>query len=230
MIAFIGMETSGALRRRFQARGIETYSCDLLPSEDGGEEMVHGAEGMPLGRHMIGDVFQCLDNMWANDMWPEIAVFHPDCTCLTGSAAWASKDGPHHQRVKPGTLVGAARREARERSLADVQRIFALPIARKVVENPVGAISQIRKPTQIVQPYQFGDDASKKTCLWLDGVPPLTIDPGKRVAPRIINGLPRWANQTDRGQNRLSPGAGRWKDRARTYPGIADAIVEACLR
>jgi hypothetical protein len=236
-IVFVGMETSGALRRRFQAAGFETYSCDLLPSEDDGEETVYSSDGITLGRHMVGDVFQTLDNMWANDLWPEIAIFHPDCTYLTNSAEWAYADPNYekypgvgyHQKVKPETLTGAARREARSRALDDVRRILALKIKRKVVENPIGAISRVRKFSQIVHPYQFGDDASKATGLILDGLSPIPLDPAKYVAPRMVRGLPRWGNQTDSGQNRLSPGADRWKDRARTWPGIADAIVAHCI-
>lgn len=225
MIVFIGMETSGALRRRFQALGHETYSADLLPSEDGGEEMAYDAEGRPLGRHLVGDVFDTLNNLKANDLWPDLAVFHPTCTYLTGSAAWAFKDGPYHQKVKPTTLVGAARREAREEALDTVRRIMALPIRRKVIENPIGAIgTRIRKPDQIIQPNQFGDDASKATCLWLDGLPLLV--PTRRVKPRLVNGRERWGNQTDSGQNRLSPSDDRWKDRSRTYGGIADAMTQ----
>ena len=118
-------------------------------------------------------------------------------------------------------------------ALDDVRKIMALPIKRKVIENPRGAIgSMIAKPTQVVQPYEFGDDASKATCLWMldkdgqqDASMRLPIDPAKRVQGRIVNGVERWANQTDTGQNRLSPGADRWKERSRTYPGIADAIT-----
>ncbi len=122
-IVFVGMETSGQLRRRFQAAGYETYSCDRLPSEDGGEEMAYGPGPhgqLPMGRHMVGDVFQTLDHLAANDMQPALAVFHPDCTYLTNSAAWAYMDPDfakypgvgYHQRVKPETLVGAERRAA----------------------------------------------------------------------------------------------------------------------
>lgn len=240
-IVFIGMETSGMLRRRFQAAGFETYSCDNLPSEDGGEEMVYNNDGLSLGRHMQGDVFDELANMWANDLWPSLGIFHPDCTYLTNSAAWAYGDGPYHQAVKPGTLVGAPRREAREKALNDVWRIMALRMP-KVIENPIGAINTaILKPTQIVQPNQFGDDASKATCLWMldkdnEELPQLRLspDPFKRRAPRLAvhkgRTVERWANQTDSGQNRLSPGDDRWKDRARTYPGIADALVAQCVR
>lgn len=232
MIVFIGMETSGALRRRFQAKGFETYSCDLLPSEDGGEEMAYSDEELPLGRHMVGDVFASLENMRANDMWPELAIFHPSCTYLTNSAAWAYGDGPYHQKVKPDTLVGKARREAREQALADVRRIMALPIAHKAIENPIGAIgTAIRRPSQTIQPYNFGDDASKITGLWLDGLPLLT--PTKHIDGRMVEWphgsgrmVERWGNQTDSGQNRLTPNKDRWKDRSRTYPGIADAMVD----
>lgn len=225
MRVFIGMETSGELRRRFFAQGHDVISVDLLPAEDGGD----------IGRHIIGDVFNTLEQLSAEGWWPDLGIFHPDCTYLTNSAAWAFKDPDfnrypgigYHQRVRPGTLAGVARREAREAALGDVRRIMALPIRRRVIENPIGAIgTAIRKPDQIVQPYQFGDDASKATCLWLDGLPPLPVDPANRVAGRMVNGIERWANQTDTGQNRLSPGADRWKDRSRTLPGIADAIVQ----
>lgn len=239
-IVFIGMETSGELRRRFQAAGHETYSCDVLSSEDGGEEMAYNS-GLPMGRHLVGDVFETLENIYANELWPDLAVFHPSCTYLTISAEWAYKDPDfvrypgvgYHQQVKPETLVGAARRKAREKALDDVRRIMALPIRRKAIENPIGVISsRIMAATDVVQPYEFGDDASKATCLWLLGkdnelqrdmiVP---RDPARRVAGRIVNGRERWANQTDSGQNRLSPGVNRWKDRSRTLPGVADAIV-----
>lgn len=83
-----------------------------------------------------------------------------------------------------------------------------------------------RKPSQTVQPWQFGDDASKATCLWIEGWPKLVSDPARYVAPRYVNGKPRWANQTDSGQNRLSPGETRAADRAVTYQGIANAIAE----
>jgi hypothetical protein len=98
------------------------------------------------------------------------------------------------------------------------------PIESIAIENPVSVISsRIRKPDQIVQPWQFGHDASKKTCLWLKNLPPLHAT--KIVEPRIINGRKRWGNQTDSGQNRLAPSADRWKIRSATYQGIADAMA-----
>lgn len=241
MLVFVGMETSGQLRRRFQALGFETYSCDTLPSEDDGEEMAYSEEGLPLGRHIVGDVFETLDNLWACDMWPDLAIFHITCTYLTNSAAWAFKDPDfkrypgvgYHQRVKTGTLTGAARRAARDAAKDEFRRVLALPIARKVVENPIGALSRIRKPSQIVQPYQFGDDASKATCFWYAGKAGeplpfmrLPIDPAKYVPPTLRpNGKAYWSNQTDTGQNRLRPDDNRWKERSRTFSGIADTAA-----
>lgn len=241
-IVFVGMETSGAIRRRMQEKGFETYSCDVLASEDGGEDLAYSDDGVPLGRHLVGDVFSELENLRAKGMWPRAAVFHPDCTYLTGAAEWAFGDGPYHQKVRPGTLTGAARRAAREAALSTVRRIFSLPINVKVIENPVGAIStRIRRPTQTVQPWEFGDDASKRTCLWLldcagNDLPPVPQRPDLVRRGRMVlhNGklAERWANQTDSGQNRLPPGAHRWRDRSRTYDGIAHALasyLEAAL-
>jgi hypothetical protein len=113
-----------------------------------------------------------------------------------------------------------------EAALEDVRWFLSLP-QPGYLENPVGIIStRIRKPDQIIQPYEFGDDASKKTCLWLKSIPGLDYEPGKMVAPRLVNGLPRWSNQTNSGQNKLGPSAQRWKERSRTYPGIAAAMAK----
>jgi hypothetical protein len=101
---------------------------------------------------------------------------------------------------------------------------MAAPIARIAIENPVSVISsRIRKPDQIIQPYEFGHDASKKTCLWLKNLP-LLMRTGY-VQPRLVNGKSRWANQTDSGQSNLPPSKDRWKLRSKTYQGIADQMA-----
>lgn len=236
MRIFIGMETSGELRRRFAVQGHDVISCDTLPAEDGAE----------LGRHIQGDVFETL-SMLAHTGWtPEFGVFHPTCTYHTLAAAWAFNDPDYdrypgvgyHQRVQPGTLTGAARRAAREEAEADCERIRLLPFL-KMVENPKGTLptrTRYGKAHQVIQPYEFGDDASKGTCLWFfdeNGEARLDlairVDPRKRVNGRIVEVsgrlVERWGNQTDSGQNNLTPGEKRWKDRSRTYPGVADAIA-----
>lgn len=237
MRVFVGMETSGEFRRRLRALGHDAISCDLLPPEDGGDG------------HIVGDVFDTLEQLRRDGWWPKMAIFHPTCTYLTISAEWAYGDGPYHQKVEPGTLVGHDRRVARDRAVADVDRIFNLDIEFKVVENPKGVIgTRLMAPSQIVQPYEFGEDASKATCFWYldkNGYEVrdmrIPIDPSARLKGRMVprdaaSGksdegsvgpayLERWSNQTDTGQNRLTPGADRWKDRSRTYPKLADAAI-----
>lgn len=207
MKVLVACEYSGIVRDAFTKRGHLAVSCDLLPSEK-------------PGYHKQCDVREILHLGW------DLLIAHPDCTYLTCSAEWAYGDGPYHQRVKPETLVGAARRAAREEALDFVRLLLAAPIKKKCIENPGrGAINtRIRKPDQIIQPNQFGHDASKATGLWLENLPLLV--PTCYIQPRYVDGKPRWGNQTDSGQNNLSPGPDRWKDRARTYQGWADAMVD----
>lgn len=231
---FIGMETSGALRRRFQSAGAEVISCDLFPAEDDG-----------FG-HVPGDVFETLHALFTAGWVPDVGVFHPTCTFHVTSAAWAFSEPDfnrypgvgYHQKVKPGTLVGQARHHAREAAERDLEKIRLLPIRLKIAENPRGTIPTRTKwgqPADVVQPYEFGDDASKTTCLWAfdkDGNPvPFTLprDPALRVSGRWFDGKERWENQTGGGYNKLGDYPDRWKDRSRTFPGIADAIVQRVM-
>jgi len=109
-------------------------------------------------------------------------------------------------------------------ALLFVRLLMEAPVPRIAIENPVSVIStKIRKPDQIIQPWMFGHDASKKTCLWLKGLAPLR--PTQTIEPLMVNGCKRWANQTASGQNKLPPSADRWKIRSATYPGIADAMA-----
>ena len=202
----IGYIACPLTRKAFEVHGHEVWTCDLLPARDNALF------------HYQGDVWDILGDGW------DFAVLHPMCTYLTCSAAWAFGNGPYHQKVKPGTLVGEARREARREALDNFAKLLALPFP-VAIENPgTSFVSKaIRKPSQIIHPHQFGDDASKATGLWLSAGVPL-LAPTQNVAPRIVEGRPRWANQTDSGQNRLSPSAERWLERSKTYPGIAAAM------
>lgn len=209
MKVLIACERFGVIRDAFIKAGHDAMSCDLVDT-------------LAPGPHYAGDVRDILNDGW------DLMIAHPDCTYLTNSAAWAYKDGPYHQTVKTGTLVGAPRRAARVEALDFVRLLMAAPIPRIAIENPIGAISSaIRKPDQIIQPYDFGDDASKGTCLWLKGLP--LLNQTKRINGRIVihNGkrVERWSNQTDSGQNKLSPSADRAMDRAKTYQGWADAMA-----
>jgi hypothetical protein len=204
----VGHEQFGHMREAFRRLGHDAWSCDLKPARD----------GSPY--HLQCDVLDVLDDGW------DLGIFHPDCTYLTCSAEWAYGDGPYHQKVKPETLVGAARREAREEAIAHIFKLRdCKKIKKKAIENPRGILStRWRKPNQTVHPYWFGHDASKATCWWLEGDLPLLL-PTQMIAPRMVNGLPRWGNQTDSGQNKLTPSDDRAMLRAETYTGLAAACA-----
>lgn len=157
------------------------------------------------GPHYQGSVLDILGDGW------DLMVAHPPCTYLCSS-------GLHWNGRVPGRAAKS------EEALQFVRALMDAPIPRIAIENPVGMIgSRIRPADQYVQPYQFGHDASKRTGLWLKNLPALA--PTGYVAPRIVNGRPRWGNQTDSGQNRLAPSADRWKVRSETYTGIARAMA-----
>lgn len=106
-----------------------------------------------------------------------------------------------------------------------VAMVMDLPIDRWCVENPVGCLSsRIRHPDQIVQPHQFGVDASKKTCLWLHNLPPL--QPTNMIPPRLVNGRPRWSNQADDGQNNAGWSGDRATRRRAVLSGFAEAMAD----
>jgi len=161
----------------------------------------------------------------------DLMICHPPCTYLTGAAEWAFDDRPmingKPRKMKSGTLIGETRRQARKEALEFVDLLWAAPIKKICLENPVGVIPANRpdmpKP-QYVQQYWFGEDASKKTGLWLKGLSPLRAT--DMIEPRIINGLKRWGNQTDSGQNKLTPSVDRWKIRSVTPQGLATAMAE----
>lgn len=157
------------------------------------------------GPHYQGDVFDIIGDGW------DLMIAHPPCTYLSVS-------GMHW------TTRGLRDPQLTEDALEFVKKLMSAPIAKIAIENPISVISsRIRKPDQIITPYQFGHDASKKTCLWLKNLPLLRQT--NFVEPRIVNGRPRWGNQTDSGQNKLAPSADRWKVRSETYEGIADAMA-----
>ena len=154
------------------------------------------------GLHYQGDVFDIINDGW------DLMVAHPPCTYLSVS-------GMHW------TTRGLRDPQLTEDALAFVQRLMDAPIERIAIENPISIISsRIRKPDQIVQPWWFGHDASKKTCLWLKNLPllmPTKMLPGDSKTRR--------GNQTASGQNKLPPSKDRWKIRSETYQGIANAMA-----
>lgn len=142
------------------------------------------------GNHYQGDVREILADGW------DIMIAHPPCTHLAVSGArWF-----------------ANKREEQAASLEFVRQLMAAPIPHIAIENPVSIISsRIRKPDQVIQPWQYGHGETKATCLWLKGLPKLK--PTNIVAGREAR------------IHREPPGAERWKNRSRTLPGIAAAMA-----
>jgi hypothetical protein len=199
MKVLIACEYSGRVRNAFMALGHDVLSADFEPAED----------NSPY--HYQGDCFDLI-----NGQHFDLMIAHPPCTYLSVS-------GMHW------TTRGLRDPKLTEDALDFVRRLMDAPIAKIAIENPVSVISsRIRKPDQIVHPYMFGDNASKKTCFWIKGLPPLR--PTNFVEPRLVYcgsvARPRWGNQCDSGQNKLGPSNDRWKERSRTYQGIATAMAE----
>lgn len=210
MKVLIACEYSGRVRDAFIRAGHDAISCDFLPSDS-------------TGPHYQGDVREILNDGF------DLMIAHPTCTYLTIAAEWAYKE-IQTKKIKPGTLIGEARKEAREKAIEFVKELASAPIGKIAIENPVGVLStRWREPDQFIQPYEYGDDASKKTCLWLDGLPPLK--PTEFHVPRLAktkNGKGysfRWGNQTDSGQNKEPPSDNRWKIRSTTWQGWANAMA-----
>jgi hypothetical protein len=168
--------------------GHDAWSCDLLPTEASSQF------------HIQADVLSVLHEEW------DLMIAHPPCTYLAVSGLHWNKKFPE--------------REAKTAlALEFVRQLLNAPIQKIALENPVSCIStRIRKPDQIIQPWMFGEDASKKTCLWLKNLEPLK--PTEIIKKEV------YANQTPSGQNKLGPSPDRWKERSRTYQGIANAMAE----
>jgi site-specific DNA-cytosine methylase len=151
------------------------------------------------GNHHQGPVEDLLDQHW------DLLIAHPPCTHLAVSGARWFKDKQVEQAE----------------ALAFVQLLLDAPVERIALENPVSIISsRIRKPTQVVHPYWFGHPEAKATCLWLKNLPPLK--PTNMLKKPDCG---HWQNQTPSGQNKLGPSPDRWKERSRTYTGIAEAMA-----
>ncbi len=146
------------------------------------------------GKHYQGDA---LDALWDNPGKFDLLIAHPPCTHLAVSGArWF-----------------AEKRQEQADALEFVRELLAAPVPRICLENPISIISsRIRKPDQIIQPWQFGHGETKATCLWLKNLP-------KLMPTQIVDG--RQARV-----HREPPGPDRWKNRSRTFTGIAAAMAD----
>ena len=250
MRILIACEYSGTVRDAFRAMGHETWSCDLLDTDHPGLHYKGDVRDIIDGWVPVRFASQCDPE---GDGWCYLTNDDPcECRCFgptqeepeleyreTESGLFARPiSNPHWDLMvahPPCTYLSVSGMHWTSRGLRDpkltedaldfVRFLMDAPIRHIALENPISVISsRIRKPDQVIQPWQFGHDASKKTCLWLKNLP--NLRPTEYVAPRIVNGKERWGNQTDSGQNRLGPSDLRWKIRSETYPGIAAAMAE----
>lgn len=194
MKILLACEESQAVTKELRVLGHEAYSCDMLPESGGHPEW-----------HLQKDVVEVLKEDW------DMIIAFPPCTHLASSgAAWFE----------------AKRADGRQQAAIDFFMIFANhPCEKIAIENPVGIMNtQYRKPDQIIQPWQFGDAYSKRTCLWLKGLPKLEsteiVDPGEMITYESGRTMPKWYADAWK----LSP-AERSKARSKTFSGIAKAMA-----
>lgn len=203
MRVLIACECSGSVRDAFIAQGHDTMSCDLKDTET-------------PGPHYKGDVFDIINDGW------DLMIAHPPCTYLAVSGAcWLyNKDGSINQE----------RLKNQNEALKFVLALMTAPIERIVVENPISVISSfIRKPDQIIQPWQFGHEVSKSTCLWLKNVPKLVptniVGKGEFFEWKCKKtGRIKRQSMWHKKARDLKPSE-RQTFRSRTFKGIAEAMA-----
>jgi hypothetical protein len=203
----IACEFSGIVRRAFTARGFDAWSADLLAAEDGSNH------------HYRGDVRDIL-----HDGWDLLIVAHPPCTRLCNSGVrWLTTPPPGKSRDQMWAEL--------DEGAALFSTLWNAPVSRVACENPVmhrhakARIANFKPAAQSVQPWQFGDWESKRTCLWLRGLPPLVPTYPTIEAARRALGHPEAARPTAR-VHRMPPGATRAKERSRFFPTIAAAMAD----
>lgn len=201
MKILVACEESQEVTKAFRARGHEAYSCDILDCSGGHPEW-----------HIQGDVLSELKKDW------DMVLAFPPCT---------------HLAVSGAAHFAAKRADGRQQEGIDFFLEFTKldHVPKVAIENPIGIMSKIyRKPNQIIQPYQFGENASKRTCLWLKGLPNLIET--NRVQGRMVTTpsgkvVERWANQcSNYGHDKTAPSPERSRIRSKTYSGIANAMAD----
>ena len=250
----VACEYSGAIRQRLRDLGHNAWSCDLLMADDDSPYHYNGdcwdlisTSRVPklsgFDRTRVSHLAELPSAVMQRgalpaDKWDVLIAF-PPCTYLTVSGAWLFAERSEIKRkVAPDVLTGYDRELARLDAVLFTERLFDCGIPKVIIENPSRSFlcTMWRRPDAVIHPYQCGDDASKSTGFWCKGVTlPKPLPECEWAKPRYVKSatsgrmLPRWANQTDSGQNCEPPAADRWKTRSDTWPGIADALVKAVL-
>lgn len=212
MRVLVACEYSGRVRDAFLRRGHDAISCDLLPTES-------------PGPHFQGDVFELIEREREQGRSFDLMIAHPPCTHLACSGArWLtdhfvkSKTGPETWIDPEGKTWrgywhdGSEKRRLQTEAVEFVRRLWALPIPKVTIENPISMLSTLwYPPTMMINPWEHGHGETKKTCLWTRNLPPLK-------PTKIVDGR-------DNRIHMMRPGPNRWKERSRTYEGIAEAFA-----
>lgn len=229
MNVLIACEESQTVCKAFRERGVNAFSCDILPSSGGHPEW-----------HFKADVFEIIDRkggmlengetFYIENNW-DMMIAHPPCTYLAVSGArWYyhpdDKHLPTDQRRPHPRFPD--RTKHRDEALNFFIRLLEAPVEKIAVENPVGIVSSnYRKPDQTVHPWMFGDEASKATCLWLKNLPPLQptqiVGKGERVVLSSGRSLPKWYSDSF---HTSIPTELRRTLRSKTFQGFAEAIAD----
>ncbi|WP_180112062.1 hypothetical protein [Acinetobacter sp. YH12136] len=228
MKVLVACEESQAVTQELRLLGHEAYSCDLLKCSGGHPEW-----------HFNTDVFEVISNKGGVlqngqtvyvDEW-ELMIAHPPCTFLASSGAkWyyhpEDKLLPKDERRSHPKFPNRAM--DREAAIDFVMRLYNAPIKKIAIENPIGILSsRFRKPNQIVQPWMFGDEATKTTCLWLKGLNPLKptkiVGHGEKYYLQNGKTMPLW--YVEALQKAKTPEQRR-NLRSKTFPGMAKAMAK----
>lgn len=195
MKVLVACEESQAVTIELRKLEHEAYSCDILPCSGGHPEW-----------HLQEDVIPLLEQEW------DMIIAFPPCThlCVSGAAWFEQK-----------------RKDGRQQQGIDFFMLFANAKCQKIaIENPIGIMSKIwRKPDQIIQPWQFGDEYQKSTCLWLKGLPKLIptdiVGKGEFITHKSGKTKPKWFADAFK-----LPPEQRAIARSKTFPGIAQAMAK----
>jgi len=228
MKVLVACEESQAVTKELRKLGHEAYSCDLLPCSGGHPEW-----------HFNCDIFKVIDSLGgelqdgsilSSDKNWELMIAHPPCTYLSVSGAkWYyhpdDSNLPTSKRRAHPRFPHRAKH--REEALDFFIKLMNVSIDKIAVENPVGIIStRYRRPNQIVQPWMFGDEATKTTCFWTKNLPDLKptkiVGKGERITFKSGKSQPKWYSDA---MVNAKTNKERQTLRSKTFPGIAKAIA-----
>ena len=218
MNVLVACEESQTVCKAFRERGHRAFSCDLVPCSGGHPEW-----------HIQGDALQLINGNCTfvtadthththtqAGPW-DLLIAHPPCTYLTVTGnSWFNIEKYGAKAIK--------RAQLRQEAFEFFMKFVNAKCDRIAIENPIGFVSSYyKKPTQVIQPYQFGEDARKATCLWLKNLPPLK--PTKIINYTVV----KTGHGTDSPWHAYTwnlPPAERARARSKTFPGIANAMAE----